>query len=171
LKQVTAQAGAPFGSLYHHFPGGKEQLGEEVQRRGGAFFLALYEQVADGAEDFASGLADFFDGAAGTLEATDFADACPIATVAGETASTSEPLRRASADVFESWLRALAARMEAEGVSAARARELALSTVMLLEGAFLLSRSLRSTVPMEVARDAALDALRAATGPDRETVS
>jgi hypothetical protein len=42
---------------------------------------------------------------------------------------------------------------------------------MLLEGAFLLSRSLRSTVPMGVARDAALHALRAATGPDRETVA
>src|SRR5215217_1777840 len=78
LKQVTAQAEAPFGSLYHYFPGGKEQLGEEVLRRGGAFFLALYEQIADAAEDVASGVSDFFDGAAATLDATEFADACPI---------------------------------------------------------------------------------------------
>jgi AcrR family transcriptional regulator len=171
LKQVTAQAQAPFGSLYHHFPEGKEQLGEEVLRRGGAFFLALYEQVADAADDVASGLSDFFNGAAATLEATDFADACPIATVAGETASTSERLRQAGADAFESWLRALGSRLEAEGVSAPRARELSLTTVMLLEGAFLLSRSLRSTAPMGVARDAVLHALRAATGPDREALA
>jgi len=171
LKQVTAQAEAPFGSLYHYFPGGKEQLGEEVLRRGGAFFLALYEQIADAAEDVASGVSDFFDGAAATLDATEFADACPIATVAAETASTSERLRQAGADVFESWLGALASRLEAEGVPAPRARELALTTVMLLEGAFLLSRSLRSTVPMAVARGAALRALRAATGPDTEALA
>jgi len=171
LKQVTAQAEVPFGSLYHHFPEGKEQLGEEVLRRGGAFFLALYEQIGDAAADGATGVSDFFGGAAATLEATDFADACPIATVAGETASTSERLRQACPDAFERWLRALGSRLEAESVSAPRARELALTTVMLLEGAFLLSRSLRSTVPMGVARDAALHALRAATGPDRETVA
>jgi AcrR family transcriptional regulator len=171
LKQITAQAQAPFGSLYHHFPEGKEQLGEEVLRRGGAFFLALYEQIADAATDVASGVADFFDGAAATLSATDFADACPIATVAGETASTSERLRRAGADAFESWLGALGGRLEAEGVPAPRARELALSTVMLLEGAFLLSRSLRSTVPLHVARDTALRELRSATSRTGEVVA
>jgi AcrR family transcriptional regulator len=171
LKQITAQAQAPFGSLYHHFPEGKEQLGEEVLRRGGAFFLALYEQIADAATDVASGVADFFDGAAATLSATDFADACPIATVAGETASTSERLRRAGAEAFESWLGALGGRLEAEGVPAPRARELALSTVMLLEGAFLLSRSLRSTVPLHVARDTALRELRSATSRTGEVVA
>jgi AcrR family transcriptional regulator len=171
LKQITAQAEVPFGSLYHHFPEGKEQLGEEVLRQGGAFFLALYEQIADEAKDVASGVADFFDGAATTLEATAFADACPIATVAGETASTSERLRRAGAQAFESWLRALGSRLEAEGVPAPRARELALSTVMLLEGGFLLSRSLRSTVPLRVARDTALHELRSATDPDSEVVT
>ena len=94
LKQVTALAEAPFASLYHHFPDGKEQLGEEVLRGGGAFFRALYEQIADDAPDAATGITDFFTGAAQTLADTDFADACPIATVAGETASSSERLVR-----------------------------------------------------------------------------
>jgi hypothetical protein len=91
--------------------------------------------------------------------------------VAGETASTSERLRRAGAEAFESWLGALGGRLEAEGVPAPRARELALSTVMLLEGGFLLSRSLRSTVPLRVARDTALHELRSATDPDSEVVT
>ena len=54
LKQVVAEAQAPFGSLYHHFPGGKQQLGEEVVRVGGAFFEALVVAVYDAQDDAAA---------------------------------------------------------------------------------------------------------------------
>jgi AcrR family transcriptional regulator len=162
LKQVVAEADAPFGSLYHHFPGGKEQLGEEVLRTGGAFFLVLFEQIAEGAPDVAAGVRDFFAGAAETLKATDFADACPIATVAGETASTNEALRRAAAEVFESWLAAGAVRFEHAGIPRVRARELAIAVVALIEGGFLLSRVQRSTEPMTTSGEAAVALVRAA---------
>ncbi len=156
LKQVVAEAEAPFGSLYHHFPDGKEQLAGEVLRGGGAFFLALYEQIADAAPDVAAGVRDLFAGAAETLAATGYADACPIATVAGEVATTNEPLRRACAEVFESWLGAAAARFEGAGIPPGDARELALAIVALLEGSFLLSRALRSTEPMSASGRAAV---------------
>jgi AcrR family transcriptional regulator len=161
LKQVVAQAEAPFGSLYHFFPGGKEQLAEEVLRTGGRFFLALYESISAGAPDLESAVREFFSGAGETLRSTDYADACPIATVAGEIASTHEVLREASADVFDSWLAAIARDAVESGVDPARARALALSVLALLEGAFLLSRSLRSTEPMNAAGEAAVALLSA----------
>lgn len=152
LKQVVTEAHAPFGSLYHFFPGGKEQLAEEVLRSGGAFFLALFEYILDEAgDDPVRGVEDFFRGAGETLVATDYQDACPIATVAGEVASTNETLRIATADVFESWIAAGTARFAAAGVDATRARALTLSMICALEGAFLLCRSLRSTEPMDAA--------------------
>lgn len=169
LKQVVAEAGAPFGSLYHFFPGGKEQLADEVLRTGGAFFLALYEAIVVAAPDLQTGIADFFAGAAETLRATDFADACPIATVAGEVASTHDVLRQATADVFESWLAAMAEDLRDAGVAPARARPLALATLASLEGAFLLCRSLRSTEPMDAAAEAALASLAAALPPNPST--
>jgi AcrR family transcriptional regulator len=162
LKQVVARADAPFGSLYHHFPQGKEQLGDEVLRAGGAFFLALFEHVADAAPDVVSGVRDFFSGAGEALAANGYADACPIATVAGEVASSNETLRKACADVFESWLHAAQRRFEAAGISPLDARDLALSVIALLEGAFLLSRSLRSTDPMAAGGDAAAALVAAA---------
>jgi AcrR family transcriptional regulator len=152
----VGQAEAPFGSLYHFFPGGKEQLGEDVLRTGGAFFLALYEQIATAAPDLPTAVADFFAGAAATLTATDYADACPIATVAGEIASTHDVLRGAAADAFESWIAALTADAIAHGTPPDAARPLALSVLALLEGAFLLSRTLRSTEPMAAAGQAAV---------------
>jgi AcrR family transcriptional regulator len=162
LKQVVAQAEAPFGSLYHFFPGGKEQLADEVLRTGGRFFLALYESISAAAPDLESTVHDFFAGAGETLRSTNYADACPIATVAGEVASTHEVLREASADVFDSWLAALAEDAVDSGVQHSRARALALSVLALLEGAFLLSRSLRSTEPMNAAGEAAAALLSAA---------
>jgi AcrR family transcriptional regulator len=162
LKQVVAEADAPFGSLYHFFPGGKEQLGDEVIRRAGAFFGQLYEDIADAAPDIATATRDFFAGAAETLRATDYADACPIATVALEVASTNETLRRATADVFDSWIEAATRRGVAAGISERRARELAIANLAALEGAFILCRATRSTEPLAIAGAQASAAVREA---------
>jgi AcrR family transcriptional regulator len=166
LKQIVSQSAAPFGSVYHHFPGGKEQLADEVLRTGGAFFLALYEAiVAAEPGDIAAGVDAFFRGAGETLQATDYADACPIATVAGEIASTHDGLRRATADVFTSWLDALAEDLREAGASAQAARDTALAVLAALEGAFLLCRALRDLDPMRAARLAAVRLVKEAIEP------
>jgi AcrR family transcriptional regulator len=151
VKQIAATANAPFGSLYHFFPGGKEQLGEEVIRSSGALYIELFATIALQAPDPVTAVADFFSGAAETLQETDYADACPIATVALEVASTSEPLREATAEVFDSWIDGLAARFAAEGLPGEVARELSVAMLAALEGAFILSRAKRTTDPLEIA--------------------
>lgn len=162
LKQVVAEADAPFGSIYHFFPGGKEQLGDEVIRVAGAFFLQLFETIADESPNHTAGVRNFFAGAAETLRQTDYQDACPIATVALEVASTNETLREATADVFESWIDAATARGMAAGLPRASARKLAIGMICSLEGAFVLSRAMRSTEPLEVTGAQATAAVRAA---------
>lgn len=106
VKQIVAEAGAPFGSLYHFFPGGKQELGAAAIRRSGELYAQLFANVAAQAPDVLSAVGEFFSGAAETLRETDYGDACPIATVALEVASTNEPLREATAEVFDSWIRA-----------------------------------------------------------------
>jgi AcrR family transcriptional regulator len=169
VKQIVAEASAPFGSLYHFFPGGKEQLGEEVIRHSGALYGQLIDAYFVPGDDPEAATRAFFAGAALTLRETDYADACPIATVALEVSSTSEPMRKACAGVFESWIDAAQERLAGCGIAPARARELAISMLASLEGAFVLSRALRSTQPVEVAGAAAAAAVRAAleSGPVR----
>ncbi len=162
LKQIVAEANAPFGSLYHFFPGGKAALGEEVIRTQGRMYGELFAEIAGPAPDPAAGVADFFTGAAATLRETDYADACPIATVALEVASRDEGLRKATADVFDGWIDGAVAYFTAAGIDAGRARELALTMLASLEGAFVLSRALQSTEPVEVAGEAAAAAVREA---------
>jgi AcrR family transcriptional regulator len=162
LKQIVAEANAPFGSIYHFFPGGKQHLGEEVILRSGTMYQELVEAVFDAAPDVVSGTRDCFEGAAATLEETNYADACPIETVALEVASTNEALRKATATVFESWIAACQQRFAAAGIPRARARELSLSTIALLEGAFVLARALRSPEPLQAAGATAAAEVQAA---------
>jgi AcrR family transcriptional regulator len=151
VKQIVEAARAPFGSLYHFFPGGKEQLGAEAVRVSGALYEQLIPAVFDPAPDPVTGVRNFFAGAAEHLRETDYADACPIATVALEVSSSSESMREACADVFESWIAAGAARHESAGLSTEVARELTIAMVCALEGAFVLARALRRTEPLEIA--------------------
>ena len=162
VKQIVATANAPFGSLYHFFPGGKEQLGSEVIRWSGDMYLQLIEAIFDPAPDVATAVSDFFRGAAEHLRETDYADACPIATVALEVASTNEPLRQATAAVFESWITAAAERLAAAGIADSTARELAICALAALEGAFILSRATRNAEPVEIAGATMTAAVRAA---------
>src|SRR5450755_4517626 len=82
VKQIVTAAQAPFGSLYHFFPGGKEQLGAEAIRTSGALYELLIPAVFDPAPDLPGAVRAFFAGAADHLAETDYTDACPIATVA-----------------------------------------------------------------------------------------
>ena len=162
LKQIVADANAPFGSLYHHFPGGKQELGVEVIHRSGAMYLELVMGVFDAAPDIVTGVHDCFAGAAEVLRATDYADACPIETVALEVASTNEPLREATAEVFESWIEGARAKFRAAGIDDSTARELSFSVIALLEGAFVLARASRTTEALDAAGTTAAAAVEAA---------
>ncbi len=161
IKQIVAAARAPFGSIYHHFPGGKEQIGAETIRVSGAFYGLLIDAVIDPAPDLLTGVGDFFAGAAAHLRESDYADACPIATVALEVASTNEVLRAATDEVFESWLGAFADRLREAGMDEASARALSVQILSLLEGAFILCRAARSTEALDAAGTAAVTAVAA----------
>ena len=171
MKQIAGEAHAPFGSIYHFFPGGKEQLCEEVIRTSGRSYVELFESIVTRAPDAPTGVAWFFDGAALLLSESGYEDACPVATVALEVANTNETLRQAVAEVFEEWIAAATSYFARFEIPRARGRELALQMLCLLEGSFVFARSLRDTEPVRVAGEASVaavcDALAHPTGQPR----
>lgn len=163
LKQIAQSAGAPFGSIYHFFPGGKGQLADEAIRTSGAMYRDLVLAIFDeGGPDLPATIRTAFAAAADNLVATDYADACPIATIALEVASTDETLRLATADVFTDWIEQGAERIAASGLAHDVCRSLILGFITSLEGAFVLSRALRSTEPLRAAGDTVSAAAEAA---------
>lgn len=151
LNELLERSGAPRGSLYHYFPGGKEQIGAEAIARAGeqvaaavAHLLRAKPSAADAVEALAALLA------AG-LEASAFERGCPVATTALEVTPRSEPIRAAVQASFESWLAPLRARLEAAGFAPEQAAQRADLTIATLEGALVLARARQNA---DVLRDA-----------------
>ncbi|OPC78069.1 TetR family transcriptional regulator [Embleya scabrispora] len=145
LNQVIAASGAPRGSLYFHFPGGKDQMvGESVRRAGrsiGDAMGGLAESDAPAAEFVETVLRLLGD----RLEASDWLKGCPVATVALETAATNDALQQACSEVYTSWEAILRARLAGHP----DADDLAVTILALVEGALLLAKAHRSRDPLD----------------------
>lgn len=148
LSQISEAANATIGSIYHFFPGGKEALAVATVETTGAVYRELFETIAKEASDPATAYVDFFAGAAAVLEESGYIDPCPIGTVAREVANTSEPIRIAAANVFDSWISAATRHLSS---ARKRAEQLAHVFVAIVEGMFVLSRTQRSTASLESA--------------------
>jgi AcrR family transcriptional regulator len=123
-------------------------LGVLALRRSGERYRRLIELVLERASDPAHALRQFFDLSAQALEASDYADGCPVATVALEAANTTEVLRQVCAQAFESWLSTLSGALAEAGIDPVTANGLALFCLSAFEGAITLSRTLRSIGPL-----------------------
>jgi TetR/AcrR family transcriptional regulator, lmrAB and yxaGH operons repressor len=140
LNQVLSEGGAPKGSLYFHFPGGKEQLAVEAVALAGNDLRDSLTAVLAAEPDPVKALTQALELLGRQLLASDFRSGCPIATVALDVASDSEPIRVACEEVYTSWQSVIAAHLGDEN----------LATVALaaIEGALLLARTRRSLEPL-----------------------
>ncbi|HET6732246.1 TetR/AcrR family transcriptional regulator [Mycobacterium sp.] len=148
MKDIAEASGAPIGSLYHHFRGGKVQIVREALINAGHAYALLIPTIVDEYSDLGEAIDGVFKQAAEDMAGTGFANMCPVASIAAEIADTVEDLRETSAGVFTNWVDGGAAYFHARGLDETHARELTLSLIGALEGAFVLARTLRSTDPL-----------------------
>jgi len=151
MKDIVAASGAPVGSLYHHFPGGKLQIAREALTNAGQAYGLLIPTLMAPHTDLGAAIEDAFTQAAADMAHTGFANMCPVASVAAETADTEEELRDTAAAVFTGWLDGGGAYFVARGLDPDAAREVTVALVAALEGAFILARTLRSAEPLILA--------------------
>ncbi|NKZ09607.1 TetR/AcrR family transcriptional regulator [Mycolicibacterium septicum] len=148
MKDIVAASGAPIGSLYHHFRGGKLQIAREALIDAGAAYGLLIPTIVDEYDDLGQAVEGVFSQAAEDMSASGFVNMCPVGTVAAETSDTVEELRVAAAGVFTAWLDGGAAYFAQRGVEPAKARDVTVALVAALEGAFILARTLRDVEPL-----------------------
>jgi AcrR family transcriptional regulator len=154
LQDILATAGSPRGSLYFHFPGGKEQIGEAALTLAGNTNAKAIAQAAAASESAEAFLLRLIRAMAAHLEKSGFTDGCPIATTALETAAQSEALRGAARDAFQKWEAEIRRGLERLGVDSDDADLIATAVLSQLEGALLLARTYRSLEPMRRAEAA-----------------
>jgi len=150
LAEITAAAGAPRGSLYFHFPDGKEQLGAEALTRSGDRVARALDASLESAPDAPAAVRALVGALSARLQASGYELGCPVATAALEQTATSTRVREAAQHAFAHWLEILRVRLQADGREAAIAQEQAVFVLSAVEGALLRARAARSTRPLRV---------------------
>jgi TetR/AcrR family transcriptional regulator, lmrAB and yxaGH operons repressor len=148
LSQIVKQSGAPKGSLYFHFPGGKEALAQAALEHSGQHMHQQLHRLVAEASGPADAIVAVTEALADELSASDFLDGCPVATVALEAAAQSEALQRVCSESYARWQRLIEQTLEASGVPANEASATASLVLCAIEGALLLSRAHRDTRPL-----------------------
>jgi TetR/AcrR family transcriptional repressor of lmrAB and yxaGH operons len=159
FSDVVRDSGAPRGSTYFHFPGGKAELAREAIARAGDEVEEMVAQAARGAGDAASLVRALAQILAGRLERSGYRSGCAIATLVLELAPRDEEFSAELDAVFARWRAALAARFEPLGIAPGRAAVLAGLTISALEGALVLSRAARSIEPFTTTTEALISAI------------
>ena len=150
LDAVLEHSGAPRGSIYHHFPGGREQLLREATDYAGEYVARRLERTAP--EDPLAAVDSLLDEYRESLLASDFRAGCPVVAVAVESSEDGPDLRDDVVGAFDRWRQIFARGFAAKGIDEARSDELALLVVSGFEGALILSRAYRELAPLESMR-------------------
>lgn len=153
LNAVIEHAAAPKGSIYFHFPDGKEGLGVAAVDLAATQFQALIAEAAASAGGAAQAARAAIEALTAIVSESDYRLGCPVSVVTLEMGAESERLRQACASAFESWIAPATALLVSEGIDVDSARALATVVVSTIEGAVIVSRATRSTQPLIAAAD------------------
>jgi len=160
FAEVLEHSGAPRGSIYHHFPDGKDQLIAAAISLAGERAISLLDDLhGSDAQDVTAGFLGMW---RAVLRASDFGAGCSVLAVT--VAADSPPLLAAAGDIFRSWRARLAELLEHGGVAAAIAPALATLIIASSEGAVVLSRAERSFAPFDEVSEQLRVAVEAARG-------
>jgi len=158
--QVLAESRVSNGSLYHHFPGGMQELAEAALEASGQAVADALREALDGAPTTALGVVRFLD-MAEAPGAEEPCPGCPIAPTALESPIISPRLRAAAARCFDEWEELIEARLRADGWPEGSVAETASAALALIEGALLLARVSGNVGHLANARRAAVSLLAA----------
>jgi TetR/AcrR family transcriptional regulator, lmrAB and yxaGH operons repressor len=152
LAQIVAESGAPKGSLYFHFPGGKEGLAAASVVRAGDVFARQLDATLAASPDPADAVQSLCTVLARWMEMSEFREGCPITNACLELTPSNAEVTAATHDIFSGWRRAWETQLSAAGWPEDRAIPVAATIVTALEGAFIVARAARSTEPFERVR-------------------
>jgi TetR/AcrR family transcriptional regulator, lmrAB and yxaGH operons repressor len=151
LSDVVTESAAPRGSIYFHFPGGKEELATEVTLLHASDRIADINRAAACAGTAAELIAAFIGLERDELVSSNYREGCAVAPIVIESTPASAQLSDATRRAFQDLIATLAARLTEKGLTHDRAVQLATNVWISVEGALILSRVLRSPEPFDMA--------------------
>ena len=152
-RALVDAADVPWGSVKHHFPGGKAELCICAINYSADLVSNMLSHYLNKADTAAEGVQQWFAKVATLLKISEYSSGCPLATLALETSAESEEFLSANAKSFARWRSLIANRLKKDQIPTAMANSLSSVIISAFEGAILQSKLQRSTKPMLVASD------------------
>lgn len=149
MNDIVALSGAPKGSVYHYFPGGKEQIAQEALGYAAGLVTQTLTELAHKSDSAAEMLSTYAGMLAHWLSESDFQDGCPVTTTLLETANAIPSLSQLGRKIFADWEAIFAAKLVQDGLSEKRAAALASLALSSLEGALVLARIEQEANPIK----------------------
>lgn len=149
IAQLVEGSGFPRGSLYFHFPQGKEEVATAAIALATDGIGASIDAAFGASPDPAGAFRRVAEGLAAELEASGYLRGCPVTTVALEVGDDVPDLRAACAQSYADWTARIARHLAASGFPPARAERLATFALSAIEGALVLARTRRSRAPLD----------------------
>jgi TetR/AcrR family transcriptional repressor of lmrAB and yxaGH operons len=146
IDEVLARSGAPRGSVYHHFPGGRSQILREALTFAGDEITASIDEAAG--ESATVLLRRFVQLWEDSLTESNYTAGCPVLAAAVGSGEDEQQLTAVAADIFSRWREASKQAYIRDGFEPAEATSLADTTIAAVEGAAVLCRSARSLEPL-----------------------
>lgn len=153
LNDILSASGAPRGSLYFHFPGGKDQLVIEVTRASVADVTERLGAALLDESDPAVAVHHIYQSVARMLEENEFSLGCPVAPVVLDAPNDVPDLVEICRSAFEQWIGLLRQAFVRAGVPERRAQALALLVESSLEGLMVIARATRDRTPVSTVAD------------------
>lgn len=151
IADVLEHSGAPRGSAYHYFPGGRTQLLCEAIDYAGEYIATKIAEAESGVDALDRLFADYRK----QLLKSDFRAGCPVVAVSVEAGDPAKPdaatavIERAAA-AFSRWTDLITTRLISDGVPKKRAAELAMLTTTSVEGAIVVARASRDVAALDL---------------------
>ena len=140
MNDILGESGAPRGSLYFHFPGGKESVVLAAMQAGIREATEILKTSLGEAEGPAAGIRDFFEAAATEMVESDYAFGCPVAPVILDAPGIGSELATTCRAALDEWTCLYRDALAEAGLGARRAERLAVTIVAGLEGALIMAR-------------------------------
>jgi TetR/AcrR family transcriptional repressor of lmrAB and yxaGH operons len=154
LKEISAEAKAPFSSIYFYFPGGKEQVAAEAVAAAAARFKGYLASSLPKANSVADLVRAYFTPGIKALDSSDFQAGCPVGTPANDAPVGATGLKTACDEALESFASIVALELRRLGRTPKVAKAEATLIVASNQGAILLARTAQDRAPIQAALDA-----------------
>ena len=160
LSQILEKSQTPKGSLYHYFPGGKEQLAVETVQNTGKNLANRIRLGLERESDPAIAIQRLITTIAGQIEQSGFKSGGPLTAIAMETATSNPNLNQACREAFQLIQEPIGDKLAASGIDPERAASLGTLIVSAIEGGTLLCRTQHSGDPLRDVADQMLNILQ-----------